>query len=58
MAFRASETFFVGSADKRRRMFVKDAIVPDDVAKGRASLVYDDGAPKRARKTAPEASAD
>ena len=56
MAFRANQTFFVGDSQKRRRMFAKDSVVPDDVAKGREGLVYDDGAtvkrgPGRPRKS-------
>lgn len=52
MAFRASETFYAGDKDKRRRQFIKDAPVPADVAKKLPHLVYDDGADKRAVKSA------
>ena len=53
MAFRASETFHVGDKDKRRRQFVKDALVPADVAKKLPHLVYDDGVKAAAVKAAP-----
>ena len=46
MAFRANKTFFVGEKDNRRRQFVKDAVVPGDVAKKLPHLVYDDAPPK------------
>ena len=53
MAFRASETFYVGDKDKRRRQFIKDAPVPADVAKKLPHLVYDDGSKAAAVKAAP-----
>ena len=46
MAFRASETFYVGDKDGHRRQFIKDAVVPGDVAKKLPHLVYDDAPPK------------
>lgn len=50
MAKRAVETFIVALAPKGKRIFQKDEIVPDEFAKGRDSLVYDDGAAKGAAK--------
>ena len=44
MAKRAQETFVVALEDGKR-IYQKDQIVPDHVAKGRDALVYDDGAP-------------
>lgn len=53
MAKRASEAFVVAIAPRGKRVFQKDEIVPDEFAKGRDHLVYDDGAPKKpARKDA------
>lgn len=47
MAKRAKEAFIVALRPKGKRIFQKDEVVPDDLAKGRDGLVYDDGAPKR-----------
>lgn len=45
MAKRAAEPFVVAVAPNGKRVFQKDEIVPDDVAKGRDALVYDDAKP-------------
>ena len=44
MAKRALESFVVALPDGKRR-YQKDSVVPDEIAKGRDALVYDDGAP-------------
>lgn len=48
MAKRALETFIVALAPKGKRVFQKDELVPDEFAKDRDGLVYDDGAAKGA----------
>lgn len=47
MAKRAKEAFIVALDPHGKRIFQKDEIVPDEFAKGRDQLVYDDGAPKK-----------
>lgn len=47
MAKRAREAFVVALEPKGKRVFQKDELVPDDLVKSRAHLVYDDGAPKK-----------
>lgn len=49
MAKRAKEAFIVALAPKGKRIFQKNEVVPDEFAKGRDGLVYDDGAPSKRR---------
>ena len=46
MAKRAKETFFMGTKTGAVQ-FIKDKVVPADVAKKAPNLVYDDGAPAK-----------
>lgn len=56
MAKRAKEAFIVAVSPKGKRVFQKDEVVPDEYAKGRDSLVYDDGAPPAPKKKAAPAA--
>lgn len=56
MALRANQAFVVATKDGKKR-YEKDAVVPNDIAKGREALVYDD-APKAPAKKAAAPKAD